>query len=67
MIETTNYDELRGAAAIAGFIYGKSTSAYRRKVFYLASHTQVPISRHRGRLRASRSELLAWVALKEKR
>jgi hypothetical protein len=58
-------DLLRGADAIAEFIFGERAS--RRKVYYLAECTKLPVFRLGSVLCARRSVLLAWIAGQEGR
>jgi len=59
-------DLLRGADAIAEFIFGKGTNS-RRKVYYLAECTRIPVFRLGSVLCARRSVLLNWIAAQENR
>lgn len=52
-------DLLRGADEIAEFIFGKRTD--RRKVYYLAECTRLPVFRLGSQLCARRSVLLKWI------
>lgn len=58
-------DILRGADEIAEFIFGKRSS--RRKVYYLAECTKIPVFRLGSVLCARRSVLLNWIAGQERR
>jgi hypothetical protein len=58
-------DILRGADEIAKFIFGERGS--RRKVYYLAECTRIPIFRLGSVLCARRSVLLNWIAGQESR
>jgi hypothetical protein len=58
-------DILRGADEIAEFIFGDRTS--RRKVYYLAECTKLPIFRLGSVLCARRSVLLRWIAGQDNR
>jgi hypothetical protein len=58
-------DILRGADEIADFIFGDPKS--RRKVYYLAECTKLPIFRLGSVLCARRSVLLNWIAGQETR
>jgi hypothetical protein len=67
---TTPYSELaddilRGADEIAEFIFGERGS--RRKVYYLAECTKLPVFRLGSVLCARRSVLLNWIAGQESR
>jgi len=59
-------DLLRGADEIAEFIFGKSKSG-RRKVYYLAECTRLPVFRLGSVLCARRSVLLKWISGQESR
>ena len=56
-------DILRGADEIAEFIFGERAS--RRKVYYLAECTKLPVFRLGSLLCARRSVLLGWIAGQE--
>jgi hypothetical protein len=58
-------DLLRGANEIAKFIFGARGS--RRKVYYLAECTRIPVFRLGSVLCARRSVLLNWIAGQESR
>ena len=58
-------DLLRGTDEIAEFIYGDRES--RRKVYYLAECTKLPVFRLGSVLCARRSVLLKWIAGQESR
>jgi hypothetical protein len=58
-------DILRGADEIAEFIFGDRAS--RRKVYYLAECTKLPIFRLGPVLCARRSVLLQWISGQEMR
>ena len=58
-------DILRGADEIAKFIFGERGS--RRKVYYLAECTRLPVFRLGSVLCARRSVLLNWIAGQESR
>jgi hypothetical protein len=58
-------DILRGADAIAEFLFGDPK--HRRKVYYLAECTKLPIFRLGSVLCARRSVLLSWIAGQESR
>jgi hypothetical protein len=58
-------DLLRGADEIAEFIFGDRGS--RRKVYYLAECTKLPVFRLGSVLCARRSVLLNWIAGQESR
>ncbi len=58
-------DLLRGADAIAEFIFGARGS--RRKVYYLAETSHLPVFRLGATLCARRSVLMRWIAGQESR
>ena len=58
-------DLLRGAEAIAEFLYGDATQ--RRKIYHLAETSRLPIFRLGSVLCARRSVLITWIAEQEKR
>lgn len=58
-------DLLRGADAIAEFIFGERGS--RRKIYYLAETSHLPVFRLGAVLCARRSVLLRWIAGQESR
>lgn len=58
-------DVLRGAEAIADFIFGNA--AQRRKVYHLAETSRLPIFRLGSVLCARRSVLLHWINEQEQR
>jgi hypothetical protein len=58
-------DLLRGADEIAEFIFGDRS--HRRKVYYLAEYTRLPLFRLGSVLCARRSVLLDWIARQEGR
>lgn len=58
-------DLLCGADEIAQFLFGPSGS--RRKVYYLAACTRIPVFRLGTKLCARRSVLLGWIAGQENR
>jgi hypothetical protein len=58
-------DILRGADAIAEFIYGEGAS--RRKVYYLAECSRLPVFRLGSMLCARKSVLLGWISGQESR
>jgi hypothetical protein len=57
-------DLLRGADEIAEFIFGERGKA-RRKVYYLAESSHLPVFRLGSLLCARRSVLLRWIAGQE--
>lgn len=59
-------DLLRGADEIARFIFGEKRGN-RRKVYYLAECTRLPVFRLGSVLCARRSVLLSWIAGQESR
>lgn len=58
-------DLLRGADEIAEFIFGKRGG--RRKVYYLAECSRLPVFRLGSVLCARRSVLMGWIAGQERR
>jgi hypothetical protein len=60
-----NDDLLIGADRIAEFLFGDSR--LRRKVYYLAETSRLPLFRLGARLCARRSVLIEWIASQEKR
>jgi hypothetical protein len=58
-------DLLRGAEEVAEFLYG--SRALRRKVYHLASTSNIPIFKLGSLICARKSVLLAWVAAQEQR
>ena len=58
-------DMLRGADEVAEFLYGSKT--YRRKVYHLASTSNLPIFKLGSMICARRSVLLTWVEAQERR
>jgi hypothetical protein len=58
-------DLLCGADEIAKFLFGPNGS--RRKVYYLAACTRLPVFRLGTKLCARRSVLLSWIAGQENR
>jgi hypothetical protein len=58
-------DMLRGADEIAGFIFGKRGG--RRKIYYLAETSHLPVFRLGSVLCARRSVLMQWIAGQESR
>jgi hypothetical protein len=58
-------DLLRGADEIARFIFGGARA--RRKVYYLAECTKLPVFRLGSVLCARKSVLLNWIADQEQR
>ncbi len=58
-------DLLRGADEIAEFIFGERAS--RRKVYYLAETSHLPVFRLGSQLCARRSVLMRWIAGQESR
>lgn len=58
-------DLLRGADEIATFIFGARAS--RRKVYYLAETSHLPVFRIGSMLCARRSVLLRWISGQESR
>lgn len=58
-------DLLHGAEEIATFLFGPTAS--RRKVYYLAKYTRVPLFRIGAILCGRRSVLKRWVEAQEQR
>jgi hypothetical protein len=58
-------DLLRGADAIAEFVFGARGS--RRKIYYLAECARLPVFRLGSMLCARRSVLMGWIAGQESR
>ena len=58
-------DLLRGAEAIAEFLFGSRTE--RRKVYHLAEKSRLPVFRLGSVLCARKSVLLQWIGEQEKR
>lgn len=59
-------DLLRGADAIAEFIFGAGKNS-RRKIYYLAECTRLPVFRLGSVLCARRSVIMSWIAGQESR
>lgn len=62
---TLSGDLLRGADAIAEYLYGDA--GQRRKVYHLAETSRLPIFRLGSVLCARRSILIEWIAEQERR
>lgn len=60
-------DLLRGAKAIAMFIFGSCDAKSVRRVYYLAEKTNLPWFEFGSMLSARRSALLKWVREQEER
>ncbi len=60
-------DLLRGADAIAAFLFGSERPSGRRKVYYLAETSRLPVFRLGSLLCARKSVLLGFVAAQEER
>ena len=58
-------DLLRGAAAIAEFLFG--STKMRRKVFHLVATSNLPVFKLGSLICARKSVLLAWVSSQEDR
>ena len=58
-------DLLEGAAAIALYLFG--TREKRRKVYYLAAHSRLPVFKLGAEICARRSVLRSWVENQERR
>lgn len=63
--DTLADDLLRGAEAIAEFLYGDA--GQRRKVYHLAETSRLPIFRLGSVLCARRTILLKWIAEQEQK
>jgi hypothetical protein len=63
--EEIGSDLLCGADDIAAFLFGPGGS--RRKVYYLAACTRIPVFRLGAKLCARRSVLLDWISRQENR
>lgn len=57
-------DLLRGAEEVAEFLYG--SRSLRRKVYHLASTSNVPVFKLGSMICARKSVLLAWVEAQER-
>lgn len=57
-------DILRGADEIAQFLFGSKT--YRRRVYNLVAHNQLPIFRMGTSICARKSVLLQWIEAQER-
>ena len=60
-------DMLKGAEAIAHFVFGKTGKNGRRKIYYLAETSHLPVFRLGSVLCARRSVLMRWIAGQESR
>src|ERR1700733_13727470 len=61
-------DLLEGAAAIAEFLYGKnSNKKSRRKVYYLAHHSNMPFFKLKSRWCALKSELREYIQKQQRK
>jgi hypothetical protein len=58
-------DLLRGADAIAQFLYGNCK--LRRKIYHLAATTNIPVFKLGAMICARKSVLLKWIAAQEER
>jgi len=58
-------DLLRGASAISEFIFGDA--GQRRKIFHLASKSQIPTFKLGSMICARKSVLLDWIRKQERR
>jgi hypothetical protein len=58
-------DLLIGADAIAKFLFGPNGS--RRRIYYMAACTRIPVFRMGSQLCARRSVLLKWITQQENR
>lgn len=59
-----SHDVLRGANEIAEFLFG--SKAVRRKVYHLASTSNMPVFKLGSMICARKSVLLAWVEAQER-
>jgi hypothetical protein len=71
MSETTEIelwkDILYGAAAIAEFMFGGCSQKQRRRIYYLAAKSRLPIFRLKTRLCARKSKIRKWIEDQENR
>ena len=58
-------DLLKGADAIAEFLFGAPDG--RRKVYYLARHSRLPVFRIGSRLCARRTVLMNYISAQERK
>jgi hypothetical protein len=58
---------IEGAAAIAEFIFRSPHPRYRRKIYYLAENSKIPIMRLGSRLCLRPSTYKSWIAGQEAR
>jgi hypothetical protein len=65
--EDTNEPMIEGAAAIAEFIYCSRDARYRRKIYYLAETSKIPIARLGSKLCLRPSTYRSWIAGQEAR
>ena len=65
--EDSNELMIEGAAAIAEFIYRSRDARYRRKIYYLAETSKIPIHRLGSRLCLRPSAYKNWIAGQEAR
>jgi hypothetical protein len=65
--EDSNELMIEGAAAIAEFIYRSRDARYRRKIYYLAETSKIPIHRLGSRLCLRPSAYKSWIAGQEAR
>ena len=66
-LHTIADDVLKGADAIGEFLFGSKTQSNRRKVYYLAECTKLPVFRLGAVLCARKSVLLNWIERQEER
>lgn len=60
-------DILKGAAAIASYLFGSDGHRYRRKVYHWAETSKLPVFRLGSVLCARKSVLVDFIASQEKR
>jgi hypothetical protein len=65
--EDTDEPVIEGAAAIAEFIYRSRETRYRRKIYYLAETSKIPIHRLGSTLCLRPSAYKSWIAGQEAR
>lgn len=63
MSEALSEDLLHGADEIARFLFG--TPRARRRIYYLAENSQVPVFKVGHSLWARRSTLVDWISTRE--
>jgi hypothetical protein len=65
--EDSNERMIEGAAAIAEFIYRSRDARYRRKIYYLAETSKIPIARLGSKLCLRPSKYRSWIEDQEAR